>query len=181
MMFYILLTLILLVFITLAVYCWWLIAWIIGGINVMPTTRRAAGAVVLLVKKYGQKNGIFCDLGCAQGMVARQVKKAMPEMEIIGVEKSPNQYLIGRIKNIFSARPIKILRQDLFDADVSGADVIYLYLPRPLLPRLEEKLEREAKTGAIVITNTVSFADWLPIETRVVHSDSPNFEKMFLD
>lgn len=170
----------LLIIFILVVYCWWLVVWAIGGIGIMPTSRQAIKTLKLILKKYSLDNKVFIDLGCGQGQVARQIKKAFPEMKVVGIEKAPSLWIFGLIKNIFSFHKIKFLRQNLFDADILKADVIYFYLPRPLLPRLEQKLKKELKTGAVIITNTVSFEDWPPIETVVTNESSPNFEKLYV-
>jgi alanine-alpha-ketoisovalerate/valine-pyruvate aminotransferase len=62
------------------------------------------------------------------------------------------------------------------------ADIVYTYLWYDLMPILEKKLEKELKSGAIVITNTSHFAFWQPIE---IINTWPNirdskFEKLFV-
>lgn len=49
--------------------------------------------------------------------------------------------------------------------DISKADVIFIYVPRILLPQLKEKLQKELGKKAIVILYKISFVDWLPMET----------------
>lgn len=177
---FILLFSLLLIVIALAVYCWWLIVWVIGGISILPTSHQTAKAVAGIIKKHKPDAGVFYDLGCGQGTAARRIKKTLPAMKVFGIDNSLNQYLFGIIKNTLSFKKIHLLRQDLFGADISQADIIYLYLPRPILPRLKEKIKNETKRGAIIITNTVSFAGWPPIETIVTHQKSPAFEKLFV-
>ena len=50
-------------------------------------------------------------------------------------------------------------------ADISKVDVVFMYVPRVLLPQLQEKLQRELKNKGIVILYKISFLDWSPIET----------------
>ncbi len=89
------------------------------------------------------------DLGSGDGrilIIAAQRFRA----EGVGIEIDPlrvwySRFLI-RIKGLFPK--IKIIRQNLLDADLSGADVVILFLLPKILGKLKIKLTSELKPGA---------------------------------
>jgi SAM-dependent methyltransferase len=63
------------------------------------------------------------------------------------------------------AERVQFVEGDLFDADLSQADVVTLYLSASINARLEEKLRRELKTGARVVSHQFPIARWAPDRT----------------
>lgn len=53
---------------------------------------------------------------------------------------------------------------DLFQADISQATVVTLYLLPGLLGRVEEKLRRELRPGTRVVSHDYSLPGWEPVE-----------------
>ena len=84
-------------------------------------------------------------------------------MKIIGIDDSVVRIFTAKARSIFK-KNVSFFKQDIFIADVSSADVVYIYLPRELMPALQKKLQTELKTGAIAISNKVFFPSWQPIE-----------------
>ena len=75
-------------------------------------------------------------------------------------------------------KEIKFIRNNIFDVDLSNADIVYTYLWYDLMPPLEQKLQKELKSGSIVITNTSNFPTWKPIQTVITYkkdSGTSNF------
>jgi hypothetical protein len=70
----------------------------------------------------------------------------------------------AHLKSIFKYRRQKpiFLRQDFMKTDIHEADIIFIYVPRVLLPEIKTKLQRELKENAIIIVYKISFLDWLP-------------------
>lgn len=50
------------------------------------------------------------------------------------------------------------------DADISKADIIFIYVPRILLPGLRKKIQKECKKDTRVILYRIRFDDWIPHE-----------------
>lgn len=82
----------------------------------------------------------------------------------IGIESNPFLVLYSRIRALSSARcnNITIIRGNLFSHSFREADVLFLYLFPQTLEKLKEKLEKELRPGARVISNTFPITGWTP-------------------
>lgn len=146
----------------------------------LPTSRQAIKVIVQIIagKKQGKNN--FYELGCGRGGVATAVKKNFPELTVFGLEKNGLQIFFAKLKSFFLGQKITLRKIDLFKADLENADIVYIYLERELMSKIEKKLKNELKGGSVIITNTTSFPNWPPKEIYIVHPKSPNFEKLFV-
>ena len=62
-------------------------------------------------------------------------------------------------------------RQDLFEADLTPATVVTLYLSPDLNRRLRPKLLRELRPGARIVSHSFDMGDWAPTRTLQVSSN----------
>lgn len=152
------------------------------GVQSMSTSARARERIVECIERRAARLGDsgFYDLGCSYGTFAIAMQKRIPELRVFGVEQNPFRIFCARLVGLARRSACKFIKINLYALPLSDADIVYVYLPRPLMARLEEKLLRELKPGALVITNTTSFPTWQPIETHVVHRQTPDFERLFL-
>ena len=149
----------------------------------LPTSMRATKALIETIKKYKPGAKIFYDIGCGRGTLSLRVKKELPSLEIRAVDNSVIRIFFARLKSKIFRRNIDFNTRDIFNTDLSDADVVFAYLWYDLLPPLEKKLQKELKTGSVVITNTSHFQDWQPVEKVVTHpkiSKTPDFETLFV-
>ena len=61
-------------------------------------------------------------------------------------------------------------QQDLFEADLTPATVVTLYLSPGLNRRLRPKLLRELRPGARIVSHSFDMGDWAPARTLQVSS-----------
>ena len=54
----------------------------------------------------------------------------------------------------------EIIQGDIFDYDCSKADVIVLFLLQTTNQKIKEKLQKEIKPGARVVSRIFTFKDW---------------------
>ena len=146
----------------------------------LPTSKKARNILARIILKHHSHPHNFYDLGCGRGSVVVSIKGSFPSLEVYGVEKNIIRVFFTKLKSMILRRKVKLQYQDMFKVDLKNADVVYTYLWYDLMPILEEKLKKELKKGSIVITNTSNFLNWKPIETYIVHSNKPDFEKMFV-
>ncbi|MEX0935102.1 MAG: class I SAM-dependent methyltransferase [Candidatus Paceibacterota bacterium] len=149
----------------------------------LPTSKRATAELIRLIKIYTSKGGRIYDLGCAQGILSLRLKRACGDREVIGVDMSGVRIFFARLRALLFRRDAHFLREDIFNLDLSDADVIYTYLWYDLMPPLEKKLKRELKKGAVIITNTSHFSEWEPVEiikTYHKESDLPDHDTLFV-
>ena len=149
----------------------------------LPTSRRAAKALAAAIKRYSPRAKNFYDLGCAHGDLCLRLKKDLPDVAICGIDKGAIRIFFARVKSKILGRKVSFKKRDIFQSDLSDADVIYTYLWYSLMPVLEKKLQNELKQGAVVITNTSHFQDWQAVEKIITYpkvSKLPDFETLFV-
>jgi len=96
---------------------------------------------------------IFYDLGCGNGRIVFYANKNS-QAKTIGIELALPFFLICKIRQIFHTNKNIIFKfKSLFKEDLSKADVVYVFgLPKALEKKLKQKLEKELKPGARVIS-----------------------------
>jgi tRNA A58 N-methylase Trm61 len=57
---------------------------------------------------------------------------------------------------------VTILNDDMFNVNLSAADVVYLYLTTSANERIKPKLERDLKAGARVVSHDYEVVGWRP-------------------
>lgn len=110
---------------------------------------------------------IVTDPGCGSGELVRAIASNFPGAQVTGLELSPMPYWSGRIKlALFGPRNARLLSEDFFAYDLSASDVVVTFLPAPVLARLEPKLKKEMKPGAILLSNAFQMPEgWTPYKT----------------
>ena len=90
----------------------------------------------------------------------------------VGIELDPQ--LVERSRQIAReaqvADRVKFVVGDLFEADISDATVVTLYLSYSVNRRLKPKLLRELRPGTRVVSHQFSMGSWTP-EKRVAAED----------
>jgi SAM-dependent methyltransferase len=176
------LTIISIIFLILAIFYFvFMLDILIFGHN-LSTSKKAILEVVKIIKKHAPKALNFYDLGCGHGKVVLEIKKEMPNLNVYGVDKNLIRIFFSKIKALILKRKINFINENIFNIDLSKADILYTYLWYDLMPVLEEKIKKELKKGAIVITSTSHFYNLKPIETVRVYPEikDENFEKLFV-
>ena len=109
------------------------------------------------------------DMGCGNGQFLFLAAKKYPA-KYIGYELSPVPYFWGLMKSIiYNQSNVKIKRSDFLQADVSKMDLVYVYLVGgPLIIKLTNKLKKELRPGAMVISKGTALNDWQPIDKIIL-------------
>ncbi len=144
----------------------------------LPTSANAIKFILKILEK--RKKGTFVDLGCGRGKVLFAVKKKYPEIIAIGYEDWFNQFFLAKLLNFIFRTKIKFFFKNLFSANLKETDVVFCYLDKDLMPRLEKKLNEELKNGATVIASTFPFPNWESSQIIVTRENMPHFEKLFI-
>ncbi|MDD5433462.1 MAG: methyltransferase domain-containing protein [Candidatus Pacebacteria bacterium] len=120
----------------------------IFGICWVPTKRKQYEIIAKTAKlKPGM---VFCDLGSGTGSLLFYLAKNY-KVQCVGVEISPVLYLYSKIKSLFY-KNISIKFNNFFNYNLAGCDVVYFYLHPKLMPKIIQKLQKELKPGALVIS-----------------------------
>jgi SAM-dependent methyltransferase len=115
----------------------------------VTTARRYIPAIVNQIKITSKS--VIYDLGCGKGDFLFGVEKYHPK-ELIGFELSPIHVWYARIKARLIKSKTKFFRQDFFTADISRADIVYLFLVKPVLDKAWGKIRKECRAGTVVLT-----------------------------
>lgn len=151
-MFYIALFIIILGFITLVSVSWpnrrgapWL-----------PTRLKKVHKMLTLAKV--QPNEVVYDLGCGDGRVLVMAARKFGA-KAVGIEIDLFRYLWCQflITILGLRKKVKIIYGDLFEIDISKADVVICYLLQSTNDKLEEKLIRELPPTTRIVSNTFIF------------------------
>lgn len=123
-----------------------------------------------------KEDDLVYDLGCGDGRIVIAAAQQYGAQGI-GVDVDP-ELIEQSIKNARQAGVAELVEfrlQDLFQADISQATVVMLYLGTDVNLRLRPKLLKELKPGSRVISNSFLLGDWQPDCTKEVPSITLSF------
>ena len=106
------------------------------------------------------------DLGCGDGRILIMAAQEFGA-EAVGVELNLSLVREGREKasSLGLEEKVKIIHGNLFDIDVSPADVVTLYLTTSANEKVKPKLEKELRPGARVVSHDFMIPGWKPVKT----------------
>ena len=95
-------------------------------------------------------NQLLVDLGCGDGRVLCQARDRY-HVRAVGYELNPMAYLRARLR-CWGKKGIRVIRRNFWSADIGRADILFCYLFPDVLGAMAEKISREAKPGATVVS-----------------------------
>ncbi|NHJ48603.1 MAG: methyltransferase domain-containing protein [Asgard group archaeon] len=106
------------------------------------------------------------DLGCGDGRTIVMAARRFGA-NAIGIEIDPMRYLWCQflITILFLRKKVKVIHGDIFEKDISDADVVFCYLLQSTNDKLEEKLVQELSPETRVVSNTFIFRSLPTIAT----------------
>jgi cyclopropane fatty-acyl-phospholipid synthase-like methyltransferase len=127
----------------------------------VPSPHQIVERMLELAKiKPGEK---LYDLGSGDGRVVIAAAQKY-EAKAVGIELSSRLVRSSQeeIKRLGLTEKASVVHGDVFDADLSDADVVILYLMRDSNNTLKPKLEKALKPGARVISHDYEIEGWKP-------------------
>ncbi len=115
---------------------------------------------------------VVYDLGCGDGrilIVAAQEFGA----RAVGVEIRDDlaKKAMEKVEELQLSDKIKVIHDNLFNVDISEADVVTLYLTTSANRKIKDKLERELKPGARVVSHEYEMPGWKPVKVDVFYEN----------
>jgi SAM-dependent methyltransferase len=129
----------------------------------VPTPEEVVNEMINLA---GVKKGdVVYDLGCGDGRIV--IAAAKKGARAVGIDIDPER--IGEAnqnaKTAGVTDRVKFLQQDLFQANLSEATVVTLYLLPGINLKLKPKLFKELKPGTRIVSHSFDMGDWKPEKT----------------
>jgi len=119
------------------------------------------------------------DLGCGDGRILITAVERY-KAKAVGVEISPK--LVAKattaIERAGVAGQARVVQGDLLEVDLTGADVVTLYLATQLNERLRPRLEKYLKPGARVVSHDYAVPGWKP--TKIDRTDGSQGHLIYL-
>ena len=130
-----------------------------GGAGYTPTPRRKVVEALKLADL--ERDDVFYDLGCGTGTVLVEASKLCRRVK--GIEMEPLRWLIARTR----ARNAEVVLGDLFEQDLSDADVIFMFQYRGRInDRIAQKIRNEVRPGTMVISYLHTIEDMRLVKER---------------
>jgi ubiquinone/menaquinone biosynthesis C-methylase UbiE len=103
------------------------------------------------------------DLGCGDGRVLITAAQKFGA-KAVGVELSAELAAAAteRVRELGLQRRVRVIHGDLMEADLSGADVVTIYLLTLSNERLKPNLEKYLRKGARVVSHDFQVRGWNP-------------------
>lgn len=124
---------------------------------------------------------LLVDLGCGDGYVLI-IAASEFKCRCIGyeIDNALVNLAYTRIKELGLENKVKIIHNDLFNADLSDVDVVFLYLTPRMLDSLKWKLEKELKKGARVVSHDYPIEGWRPKVVKELKKSRLHTHTIFL-
>lgn len=100
------------------------------------------------------EKSILYDLGCGDARILVACYRCQPKARYIGYEKDIVPYLWAKFRlwRMGLLKEIKVYRKDFFEADLSDATHVFLYLSTKQMESLEKKFGNEIKKNTRVLS-----------------------------
>ncbi len=143
------------------------------GVPTLASARAAQKAVAVYLKRDGARR--IYELGSGKGDFALRLATEIPDAHVFGLELSFFPYVYSQLwRLIHPARDrVRFRLVNFHRVDLRQADAVAFYLMPGPNKKLQPKLVRELRKGAIVATVSFSMPGWKP-EAKLI---AENFSK----
>jgi len=110
---------------------------------------------------------IFFDLGAGDGRTVIMAAKDFGA-RAVGVELREDlvKKALGTVHEEGLQDRVTIVNSDMFNVDLTSADVIFLYLTTSANEKIKPKLEAELKHGVRVVSHDYEIVGWKPVRVE---------------
>ena len=116
---------------------------------------------------------VVYDLGCGDGRIVISAAQRFGARGV-GIDIDPQRIAeaAANVRSAGVADKVRLIEGDLFEADISEATVVTLYLLTRLNVKLRPKLLRELRPGTRVVSHAFDMGEWPPEQRAVVGATS---------
>jgi 16S rRNA A1518/A1519 N6-dimethyltransferase RsmA/KsgA/DIM1 with predicted DNA glycosylase/AP lyase activity len=126
-----------------------------------------------MLKLGGLKSGEkMFDLGSGDGRVVIKAAKEFGA-DATGIEMDNDLWKqsMDRIKSLGIDKKARIIKGDIVKQDLSGADMLTVYLLPSSNDKIRPKLEKELKAGTRIVSHDFLFQGWTPDKEEHIEDD----------
>lgn len=127
---------------------------------------------MLKVAEVGPRDLVY-DLGCGDGRILIAAVEDFEAKEAIGYETREDVYekALEEVAKAHLQDRIRVINRDFFEADLSRATVITLYLDSSTNEKLRVKLEKETSPGTRIVSHDSPIHGWRPLREDTFEED----------
>jgi SAM-dependent methyltransferase len=127
---------------------------------------------MLEIANAGPEDVVY-DLGCGDGRILIAATELFNVRKAVGYEirKDLCKNVLQEVNRLNLGKKIIVINGDLFEADISEATLITLYLTYGANKRLQPKLEREARHGCKIVSHNFEMPGWRPTRKESYEGD----------
>lgn len=132
-------------------------------------TQPSVARQMLQMASVGAEDVVY-DLGCGDGRLLIIAVTEFGAKKAVGYEIRQELYeaCVHSIEQASSQDRIVVIKRNLFEADLSEASVIALYLSNEANELLRPKLEKEARFGTRIVSHQFRIDGWRTTRRRAV-------------
>lgn len=116
-------------------------------------------------------SSVLFDLGCGDGHMLVKAVESNPNISCVGIEIALWPFILAKIRTR-KYKNITIKRKNIFDADISDATNIFIYLS-PIVSKLAEKIKKECAPGTRVVSCDFEIMSTTPVNVVDLESVNP--------
>jgi SAM-dependent methyltransferase len=131
----------------------------------VPTPAEAVDAMLKVAKV--SKDDVVYDLGSGDGRIPIMAVQKYNAARAVGIDINPDRIKEAQanLKAAGVGDRVRFLNEDLFQADISDATVVTLYLLPSLNLKLLPKLLSDVKPGTRIVSHAFDMGTWKPEQT----------------
>lgn len=139
----------------------WILIPTLYGLPPVPTKPERIRKALTLAKL--KSNEVLYDLGAGDGRVLLIAAREF-DANAVGLEVGPIQCALIWLRALASGlgNQIQVKWANFYKANLSEADVVFVYATSREVLRLAPHLEKQLKTGARVVSISADFPEWEP-------------------
>ena len=140
----------------------------VGKTYIAPFVPSPPQVVQRMLNLAGLKAGeVFFDLGAGDGRTVIMAAKEFGA-RAVGVELREDlvKKALSSVYEQSLQHRITIVNGDMFNVDLTSADVVFLYLTTSANEKIKPKLESELKKGVRVVSHDYEITGWKPLKTE---------------
>jgi SAM-dependent methyltransferase len=138
------------------------------GVPFLPVSSKVLPKILEALEL--KQGSLFVDLGCGDGRVMEFCLKQAPGISCLGLERGFIPFFLAKIR-LRGLKSARVLRNDFFKYDLSGATHIFAYLSSGSMDKLLPKLEKELRPKTRLVSCDFAFSRKEPL--KIIDLDRP--------